>query len=97
MPFAIVFLLRTYVLPCRYRRDRGANDLPAPVFDTPEWWACIIFEKLQNFELALRRVQAGCCACPSDLTTLPEMQSAEVPRPSSAPPAPDGHTEDAES
>ena len=97
MPFAIVFLLRTYVLPRRYRRDRGANDLPAPVFDTPEWWACIIFEKLQNFELALRRVQADCCACPSDLTTLPEMQSAEVPRPSSAPPAPDGHPEDAES
>lgn len=49
-----------------------AHGLPRPAFNSVEWWACMISEKIRNFELATRRVSADTLRTPTDLSLLPE-------------------------
>ena len=76
-----------YVEYCRWRQtidrtaapyfDRHASvRLPRPLFDTPEWWSCMISERLQNFELATRRHGSDITAPPEDLSYMPEYEQA---------------------
>ena len=59
-----------------YFERRAAERLPRPAFDTTEWWACMISEKLQNLELATRRHRADSMAPPEDLSGMPEYEAA---------------------
>ena len=46
------------------------------LFDTPEWWACMIHEKRRNYDLARKRlIEVG--NKPSNISTLPIFQEPQ--------------------
>jgi len=64
----------------------GASDRPLlqilydsePVFNSKEWWACIVHEKMRNLDTAQKRHNTDPMAVPQDLTGLQEYSTADV-------------------
>ena len=53
-------------------RQESEQQRPAPSFNTPDWWACVISEKLLNYDTIMRKHSTEAAAPPTDLDLLPE-------------------------
>ncbi len=53
----------------RCGRAKTPSDLAQPSFGTNEWWACVIAEKLKNYEVAVRRHKAAADSAPKNLSS----------------------------
>ena len=55
--------------------DRSANvSLSPPQFDTDDWWACMIYERLRNYEAARQSHEQEVFDAPRDMSMLPLYQ-----------------------
>ena len=52
-----------------------------PSFDSDEWWACLIYEKLRNYDAAKARHRADISSAPSNLSSLPVFRASYEPVP----------------
>jgi hypothetical protein len=50
---------------------------PSTVTDCDHWWACLIHEKMRNYDVARRRHESDPSACPDDLAALPLFHAPE--------------------
>ena len=58
----------------RFSDKSSEGTVDPPKFGTKEWWACMISEKLSNYDAAMRKHRAEASLTPDDLEELPEFQ-----------------------
>ena len=57
--------------------NSGNSDTMAresPQFNTPVWWACMVYTRIRNLELVLRSHRNIVDRVPEDITTLPKFE-----------------------
>ena len=79
-----------YMEFCRWRRDeidavaasckqRLQEDSAFNIeFDSDFWWACLIHEKLRNYETSMRPQHGDLCTVPHDLAGLPQYKASRT-------------------
>ena len=53
-------------------RDSSHPQLPAPLFDSSQWWACLIAEKLRNYDAMMSAHKTEAEAMPKLVDLLPD-------------------------
>ena len=90
---------------CRWRRvdvhevaascqKRVADGQDRPAFDTPAWWACLVEEKLRNWDALTRKHHVIASAIPQNVDRLPEDNSASHAGPEGDEPKSDAQCQD---
>jgi len=63
-------------LAAPYVTKKAGVGRTAPTFGSDEWWACAIYEKLRNYEAAMRKHNVEAYAVPQNLSGLPDYKLA---------------------
>ena len=68
----------------KYLDRKSASPLSMPLFDTPEWWACMIHLRLRNLDLTQRKHVGGAFDAPSTFSQLPRTVGIDGTAPSTS-------------